>query len=34
MPGPGFYKTPSEFGQYDGNVYGASALSRFTQKHR
>lgn len=34
MPGPGFYKAPSEFGQYDGNVYGASALGRFANKHR
>ena len=28
-PGPGFYRSPSEFGQYDGNVYGATALGRF-----
>ena len=21
-PGPGSYRLPSEFGQYDGNVYG------------
>ena len=34
LPGPGYYRAPSEFGQYDGNVYGASALSRFTHKQR
>lgn len=33
-PGPGFYKSPSEFGQYDGDVYSmnATALSRFSKK--
>lgn len=31
-PGPGNYKTPSEFGQYDGDVYGKTEMSRFSRK--
>ena len=28
-PGPGNYKAPSEFGQYDGEVYNRPEISRF-----
>ena len=31
-PGPGNYKTPSEFGQYDGNVYGNMEAGRFASR--
>lgn len=30
-PGPGSYRSPSDFGQYDGNVYGKTgAISYLT----
>lgn len=34
QPGPGNYRSPSEFGQYDGNVYGVTALGRFTKNRK
>jgi hypothetical protein len=33
-PGPGYYKAPSEFGHYDGDVYALQGMSATSRHHK